>query len=121
CGVKKAKSISLFHPGDRESLFVLMNLEKYARQKKLTLNMDKVIIELEDNRYKMELLSFLEKVEYFSFPVEVINVYEAVARNFWKYHQEILQTTNEIHFLIVGYQAFGQQLVRTIEEIDQNS
>src|SRR5699024_1773039 len=80
CGAKKAESISLFHEKDQESLYILMSLEEFAQKERIQLTFKKLLIHIEDSRYKSELISFLEKVEHFSFPVEVINIYEEVAR-----------------------------------------
>jgi len=121
CGAKKAQSISLFHPKDQDSLYTLMNLEKFSRNKKIKLTFKRLIIHIEDNHYKIELLSFLEKVEHFSFPVEVINVYEEVARRFWNCHQSIFEEQNDIHMLVVGYNAFGKQIVSEAEEAHHQS
>lgn len=121
CGAKKAQSISLFHPKDQDSLYILMNLEKFSRNKKIKLTFKRLIIHIEDNHYKIELLSFLEKVEHFSFPVEVINVYEEVARRFWNCHQSIFEEQNDIHMLVVGYNAFGKQIVSEAEEAHHQS
>lgn len=116
-GVKKAASISLFHPSDQDSLTVLMNLEKFAREKNIQLSFKKLLIHIDDNRYKAELNSFLEKVEHFSFPVEVINVYEALAKRFWKQHLSLFEEPRPYHFLIVGYHALGKQIVQEAERI----
>src|SRR5699024_3352607 len=97
CGAKKAASISLFHQHDQESLNVLMRLEKFARARDIQFSFNKVLIHIEDNRYKTELKSFLEKVEHFSFPVEVVNVYEEVARRFWRTHKQIFTEQDDIH------------------------
>lgn len=121
CGAKKAQSISLFHPKDQESLYTLMNLEKFSRYKKVQLRFNRLIIHIEDNHYKVELLSFLEKVEHFSFPVEVINVYEEVARRFWNRHQCIFEEQDDIHVLLVGYNAFGKQIVSEAEKAHRQS
>src|SRR5699024_2217498 len=58
-----------------------------------------------------ELVSFLENVEHFSFPVKVINVYEEVAKRFWQQHQSIFKEQRDVHVLIVGYDALGKQIV----------
>jgi len=71
----------------------------------------KLLIHIEDNRYRTELISFLEKIDHFSFKVEVINVYEEMARRFWKNHYEIFEEQNDIHLLVVGYDSFGKQIV----------
>ena len=112
CGAKKATSISLFHEKDQESLHTLMQLERYAQQKHISLTLKKLMIHIEESRYKTELIAFLEKVEHFSFPVEVINVYEEVAKRFWKYHQTVFEEEADIHLLIIGYEAFGQQIAQ---------
>lgn len=52
----------------------------------------------------------MEKVEHFSFPVEVINVYEEVARRFWRQHEQIFTEQTAIHVLIAGYDSFGKQM-----------
>src|SRR5699024_7699371 len=72
----------------------------------------KLMIHIEESRYKAELIAFLEKVEHFSFPVEVMNVYEEVAKRFWKYHQTVFEGQADIHMLIIGYEAFGQRLAQ---------
>src|SRR5699024_5784533 len=41
CGAKKAESISLFHPEDQESLYTLMNLEQFSRNKNIQLDFKK--------------------------------------------------------------------------------
>src|SRR5699024_4023970 len=79
-GVKKAASISLFHEKDQQSLYVLMNLEKFSQREKTKLRFKKLLIHIEDNRYRRELLSFLRKIDHFSFQVEVLNVYEEMAK-----------------------------------------
>ena len=112
CGVKKAASISLFHEKDQESLHTLMQLERYAQQKHISFTLNKLMIHIEESRYKAELIAFLEKVEHFSFPVEVMNVYEEVAKRFWKYHQTVFEGQADIHMLIIGYEAFGQRLAQ---------
>src|SRR5690625_2092420 len=121
CGAEKAESISLFHEKDQDSLYVLMNLEKYARHKNIQLTFTKLLIHIEDNRFKTELISFLEKVEHFSFPVEVINVYEEVSKRFWKQHQYIFKQQKDIHVLIVGYNSFGKQIVSEAEKTHHHS
>src|SRR5690625_6196190 len=67
----------------------------------------KLLIHIEESRYKTELMAFLEKVEHFSFPVEVINVYEEVAKRFWKYHQTDRKSTrlNSSH-VAISYAVF---------------
>src|SRR5699024_12588613 len=95
-----------------ESLHTLMQLERYTQQKHTSLTLKKLMIHIEENRYKTELIAFLEKVEHFSFPVEVINVYEEVAKRFWKYHQTVFEEEADIHLLIIGYEAFGQQIAQ---------
>src|SRR5699024_9556077 len=102
-GVKKAASISLFHEKDQQSLYVLMNLEKFSQREKTKLRFKKLLIHIEDNRYRRELLSFLRKIDHFSFQVEVLNVYEEMAKRFWKYHQSIFETKKDVHLLVVGY------------------
>lgn len=143
-GAKRAKSISLFHEKDQDSLYVLMSLEKYVRAKQLSLNVKKLIIHLEDNRYQAELMSFLQNVEHFSFPVEVINVYEAVAKQFWHNHEAIfagdvtdgvrlsdapssmpvsdaatVDAATDVHLLVIGYDSFGKQLVMEAEKCNE--
>ena len=121
-GVKKAESMSLFHERDQQSLDVLMNLEKFSQIEKVHLRLTKLLIHIEDYRYRRELLSFLEKIDHFSFHVEVINVYEEMARQFWRKHQSIFQLTDDVHMLVVGYDAFGKQLIseaeKTFQQID---
>src|SRR5699024_2376868 len=68
-----------------------------------------------------ELLSFLEKIDHFSFHVEVINVYEEMARQFWRKHQSIFQLTDDVHMLVVGYDAFGKQLISEAEKAFQKT
>src|SRR5699024_359439 len=62
-GAKKAVSISLFHENDQDSLYTLMNLEKFSQKENIQFTFKKLLIHIEDNRYKTELISFLEKVE----------------------------------------------------------
>lgn len=109
-GVKRAKSLALFHPNDRESLYVLMHLDQYIRRKKINTQVKKVIIQIENEPYQEELTSFLARVEHFAFPVEIMNVYEEVARRFWEQHERILKSKEVLHFLIVGYESLGRQL-----------
>src|SRR5699024_11621412 len=78
-------------------------------------------IHIGDNRYKTELISFLEKVEHFSFPVEIMNVYEEVAKRFWKSHPYILEEQTDTHLLIVGYDALGRQIASESERACQKS
>src|SRR5699024_5949265 len=73
-GVKRAKSVSLFHDNDQESLYILMHLDEYIRKKDIQSTVEKFIVQVENERYQSELVSFFKKVEHFSFPVEVINV-----------------------------------------------
>src|SRR5699024_5969233 len=120
-GAKKAVSISLFHENDQDSLYTLMNLEKFSQKENIQYTFKKLLIHIEDNRYKKELISFLEKVEHFSFPVEVINVYEEVSRRFWKQHQYIFKQQKDIHILIVGYNSFGKQIVSEAEKTHHHS
>ena len=117
CGAKKAASISLFHQNDQKSLNVLMRLEDFARTKKIQLSLKKLLIHIEDNRYKKELISFLDKVDHFSFPVEAINVYEEVARRFWRTHKHIFTEPEDIHILIVGYDSFGKQIAAEANQL----
>jgi len=117
CGAKKAESISLFHPEDQESLYTLMNLEQFSRNKNIQLDFKKLIIHIEDDHYKGELISFLEKVEHFPFSVEVLNVYEEMARRFWSRHQYVFEEQDDIHMLLVGYNAFGKQIVSEAEKV----
>src|SRR5699024_6927479 len=116
CGAKKASSISFFHEKDQDSLYLLMNLEKFSQKEKIQFTFKKLLIHIEDNRYKTELISFLEKVEHFSFPVEIINVYEEVAKRFWRYHPYILEEQEDTHLLIVGYDSLGRQIVSEAEK-----
>src|SRR5699024_12576620 len=99
----KAVSISLFHEINQDSLYTLMYLEKFSQKENIQFTFNKLLIHIEDNRYKTELISFLEKVEHFSFPVEIMNVYEEVAKRFWKSHPYILEEQTDTHLLIVGY------------------
>src|SRR5699024_1542993 len=69
-----------------------------------------LLIHIEDNRYKKELISFLDKVDHFSFPVEAINVYEEVATRLWRTHKHIFTEPEDIHIMIVGYDSFGKQI-----------
>src|SRR5699024_8086532 len=107
-GAKKAVSISLFHENDQGSLYTLMNLQKSTQKENIQFTFKKLQIHIEDNRYKTELISFAEKVEHFSFPVEIMNVYEQVAKRFWKSHPYILEEQADTHLLIVGYDALGR-------------
>src|SRR5699024_4263357 len=54
CGAKKAASISLFHNKDQESLHTLMQLERHAKQKQFSLTLKKLLIHIEESRYKTE-------------------------------------------------------------------
>ena len=120
-GVKKAASISLFHEKDQQSLYVLMNLEKFSQREKTKLRFKKLLIHIEDNRYRRELLSFLRKIDHFSFQVEVLNVYEEMAKRFWKYHQSIFETKKDVHLLVVGYDMFGRQITSEAERTYQQT
>src|SRR5699024_9988285 len=106
---------------DQESLYILMNLEKFAQKERIQLTFKKLLIHIEDSRYKSELISFLEKVEHFSFPVEVINVYEEVAKRFWKQHHQIFEEEKDINLLIVGYDALGKQMAAEANKTHQKS
>lgn len=116
CGARRAESISLFHERDQDSLYILMNLERFSRNKNIQLQLKKIIIHIEDERYKRDLSSFLKKVEHFSFPIKIINVYEEVARVFWQNHPLIIQKQKDIHILIVGYDSFGRQIASEAEK-----
>src|SRR5699024_5626951 len=63
CSLHKAKSITLFHEKDRDSLYVLMKLEEYIKSKPKSWSLNKVLVHIEDARYKKELKAFLEHVE----------------------------------------------------------
>src|SRR5699024_12484598 len=115
-GAKKAVSISLSHENDQDSLYTLMNLEKFSQQENIQFTFKKLLIHIEDNRYKTDLISFLEKVEHFSFPVEIMNVYEEVAKRFWKSHPYILEEQADTHLIIVGYNALGRQISSEAEK-----
>ena len=110
-GIKRAKSVSLFHDNDQESLYVLMHLDEYIRKKNFQSTVKKVIVQIENERYQSELVSFLNKVEHFSFPVEIINVYEEIAKRFWQNHENILEDDSNLNFLVVGYERLGKQIV----------
>lgn len=120
-GAKKAASITLFHEKDQDSLYTLMNLEKFSQKENIQLTFKKLLIHIEDNRYKTELISFLKKVEHFSFPVEIMNVYEEVAKRFWKSHSYILEEQTDTHLLIVGYDSLGRQIASEAEKAYQKS
>jgi len=109
-GIKRAKSVSLFHDNDQESLYVLMHLDEYIRKKNFQSTVKKVIVQIENERYQSELVSFLNKVEHFSFPVEIINVYEEIAKRFWQNHENILEDDSNLNFLVVGYERLGKQI-----------
>lgn len=115
---KKATSILLFHEKDRDSLYVLMELEQYTRR--VTNNIKKVVIHLENYRYRRELTAFIKNIEHFSFPVVTINVYEAMATEFWKDHASLLQTTENPHLLMVGYGELGEQLSLKAKQMAEN-
>src|SRR5699024_774401 len=110
CAAKKAASISLLHEKDQDSLYVLMKIEEFARKEKAPLALKKLLIHMEENHYKKELTSFLNEVEHFSFPVEVVNVYEEIAKRFWKKHPLVIEGEKATHLLIVGYDNLGQQI-----------
>src|SRR5699024_2487183 len=110
-GVKRAKSVSLFHDNDQESLYVLMHLDKYIREKDIQSTVEKVIVQVENERYQSELISFLKKVEHFSFPVEIMNVYEEIAKRFWQSHEAVLEKDSRLNFLLVSYEWLGKQIV----------
>src|SRR5699024_176227 len=110
-GIKRAKSVSRFHDNDQESLYVLMHLDEYIRKKNFQSTVKKVIVQIENERYQSELVSFLNKVEHFSFPVEIINVYEEIAKRFWQNHENILEDDSNLNFLVVGYERLGKQIV----------
>lgn len=120
-GVKKAVSVSLFHEKDKDSLYLLMKLEEYAKKQKSQLSLQKALVHIEENRYKDELISFLRNVEHFSFAVEVINVYEEIARKFWKRHDSIIKENNKAHLLVVGYGALGKQMVSEASKAKHHS
>lgn len=105
---QKAQSILLFHEKDRDSLYVLMELEEFTRR--VTSKIKKVLIHLENYRYRRELTAFVKNMEHFSFPVVTMNVYEAMAEQFWKNHAKILEKPDKLHLLMVGYGELGQQL-----------
>src|SRR5699024_3951472 len=65
--------------------------------------------------------SFLEKVEHFSFPVEIMNVYEEVAKRFWQSPPYVLEEQADTHLLIVGYDALGRQIASETEKAYQKS
>src|SRR5699024_8207497 len=90
-GAKKAVSISLFHENDQDSLYTLMNLEKFSQKENIQFTFKKLLIHIEDNRYKTELISFLEKVDHFSFLDEIMNVYEEMDCLFVMSHSYILE------------------------------
>ncbi|HLQ74307.1 MAG TPA: NAD-binding protein [Bacillota bacterium] len=115
-GVKRAKSVSLFHNDDQDSLYVLMHLDQYIRQQKYAVSLNKVIVQIENERYQSELESFLKKVEHFAFPVDIINVYEEVAKRFWKSHSSILTSDSSSHFLVVGYEKLGKQMIHEVSK-----
>src|SRR5699024_3877227 len=76
-----------------------------------------LVIHLEDNRYQRELMDFLENVNHFSFPVEVMNVYEEVAKIFWDKHEHIFAQEHPVHLLMVGFNVFGRQLAFEAEAL----
>lgn len=115
---KKATSILLFHEKDRDSLYVLMELEKFTRG--MTSEIEKVVIHLENYRYRRELASFVNNIEHFSFPVVTMNVYEAMASQFWENHASILHTTENPHLLMVGYGELGKQLSMKAKQMAQH-
>ncbi|HLR54366.1 MAG TPA: hypothetical protein VK078_06515 [Pseudogracilibacillus sp.] len=121
CAAKKAASISLFHEKDQDSLYVLMKIEEFARKEKAPLALKKLLIHMEENHYKKELTSFLNEVEHFSFPVEVVNVYEEIAKRFWKKHPLVIEGEKATHLLIVGYDNLGQQIAAEANKVSRKN
>src|SRR5699024_12381184 len=71
--------------------------------------------------YKIELTSFLNEVEPFSFPVEVVNVYEEIAKRFWKKHPLVIEGEKATHLLIVGYDNLGQQIAAEANKVTRQN
>src|SRR5699024_1729799 len=101
--------------------YTLMNLEKFSQKENIQFTFKKLLIHIEDNRYKTELISFLEKVEHFSFPVEILNVYEELAKRFWKSHPYILEEQTDTHLVIGEYDVLGRKSASEVERAYQKS
>lgn len=108
CAAKKAKSISLFHTNDCDSLSLLMNAQRFSQSEKIQFSVHRLLIHIENDRFKLALKTFLEKVGHFSGQVMVVNVYEEVAKEFWQNHAHILK--EDAHLLIVGFNLLGEQI-----------
>lgn len=121
CGVRKAKSISLFHLKDRESLRVLMRLETYAQASRMSFRTKKVLIHVEASRFKYELQSFLKGVEHFSFPVQIMNVYETIAKKFWQDHTSQFKQFDQLNLLVVGYNALGKEIIEQVNRFSEKN
>src|SRR5699024_11010513 len=85
------------------------------------LALKKLLIHMEENHYKKELTSFLNEVEHFSFPVEVVNVYEEIAKRFWKKHPLVIEGEKATHLLIVGYDNLGQQIAAEANKVTRQN
>src|SRR5699024_10616318 len=46
---------------------------------------------------------------------------EEMVRQFWRKHQSIFQLTHDVHMLVVGYDAFGKQLISEAEKAFQQT
>src|SRR5699024_346217 len=103
------------------SLYVLMKIEEFARKEKAPLALKKLLIHMEENHYKKELTSFLNEVEHFSFPVEVINVYEEIAKLFWERHPLVIQGEKATQLIIVGYDNLGQQIAAEANKVTRQN
>jgi len=114
CAAKKASSITLFHKEDQDSLSLLMNLQKFSQTENIELRFSRLLIHIEDNRFKLALKTFLEEVEHFSGQVMMMNVYEEVAKKFWRNHSHIFD--NDAHLLIVGFNQLGEQISAIAQE-----
>src|SRR5699024_12215424 len=106
--IHKAKAVVLFHEKDSDSLYTLMELENYAQKDPTRFQLKKLIIHLENVRYRNELTTFIEDMEGFSFSVEIMNIYDQLARKFWSEHGSFLQAEEALQLLIIGYKAIGK-------------
>lgn len=119
CSANKAKSISIFFPEDQANLYILLKLEQFFQHQKVQHTLKKILIHIEDARYKVELRSFLETVHYIPVEVKVFNVCEEVAKRFWEKHPLILEQSESAHLLIVGYDILGKAIAEEAEKIAQ--
>lgn len=121
CGITKAKSVSIFYENDQNNLYILLKLEQFFQDLTVQRIFKKLIIHIEEHHYKAELISFLKTVNLIPAPTKVINVYEEVAKRFWKKHQAVFQHGNDVHLLVVGHDSFGKQIISEAEKSFQKN